>query len=206
MSAQSNLYRLTKDDIPNAVKTFKDAFQDDPVWSKVFMDANNKEVSLSSFYTIPLLYGMKFGEAYAISSGLEGIAVWMPGEHAAMSMFGMLRSGAFAYAVKMGSEPGRNLSVIYKQLDADRKRLMRNKSYNYLSIIGVARWAQGKGHGSRLMNAIKAECDQKGLYLYLETETKRNVAFYENHGFTLLEEVSLKTLDLPAWLMVRAPQ
>jgi len=31
-------------------------------------------------------------------------------------------------------------------------------------------------------------------------------AFYERHGLTVLEKITLPKLDLPMWLMLRKPQ
>ncbi len=44
---------------------------------------------------------------------------------------------------------------------------MRNQAYIYLTIVGVSSSARGKGFGSKLMDAIKQECDNEGLNLYL---------------------------------------
>ncbi len=202
----SSLYRLTKEDIPRAVECLKDAFKDDPLWCEVFKNDPDKDKSLTAFFTCPLLYGMKFGKAYATSPEIEGVAVWVPGKHSDMTMWGMLRCGALSYGAKMGKESIRNLSIVSKQLGPTRKRLMKNKPYLYLTIIGVSSMAQGKGFGSKIMDAMKEECTREGLHLYLETEKEENLPFYEKHGFAVLEKIVFKKLNLPMWLMERKPQ
>ncbi|MCW3490195.1 GNAT family N-acetyltransferase [Dethiobacter alkaliphilus] len=201
----STLYRLTKEDIPRAVECLKDAFKDDPLWAEVFRDDPNRERSLTNFFTIPLLYGMKYGKACATSAEIEGVAVWFSGKYANLSMWRLLLSGALPYGAKMGKETLRNLAIVSNQLGPDRKKLMKNKSYQYLMIIGVRGTIQGKGLGSKLMEAIKEDCDKEKLHLYLETEKEENIAFYEKHGLRVLQKIMFNKLDVPMWEMAREP-
>ena len=204
MSTSSH-YRLTKETIPRAMECLKDAFKDDPLWREVFKNDPDKDKALSGFYTCPLLYGMKFGQVYATSPAIEGVAAWVPGKYANMTMWGMLRCGALSYGMKMGRESTANLSIVSKQLGPERKRLMKNKRYLYLMIIGISSAKQGQGHGSKLMEAMKEVCDRERLYLYLETEKEENLHFYKKHGFTVLDKIVFKKLNLPMWLMERKP-
>lgn len=201
----SNLYRLTKEDIPRAVGCLKDAFRDDPLWTEVFKNDPDKDNALSGFFTCPLLYGMKFGKVYATSPEIEGVAAWVHGKYAEMTMWRMLRCGALLYGAKMGRETVRNLSIVSKQLGPDRKRLMKNKPYLYLMVIGMFSQAQGKGLGSKLVGAMIEECARERLHLYLETEKEENLSFYEQHGLTVLQKIVFKKINLPMWLMERKP-
>jgi len=202
----SSLYDLTKEDIPKAAETLKDAFSNDPLWGEVFKEDPDQDQALTAFFTFPLLYGMKFGKACATSPSAEAVAVWVPGKYADMGMWGMLRSGALFYGMKMGKQSVQNLAIVSKQTGQKRKKLMRRQAYTYLTVIGISSAAQGKGFGNKLMDTIKQECDDEGIYLYLETEKEENINFYEKHGLTVLEKITLPKLDLPMWLMIRKPQ
>ncbi len=202
----TSLYHLTKEDIPRAVECFKDAFKKDPLWTEVFKNDPNRERAFSGFITCPLLYGLKFGKVYATSPEIEGVAVLVPGDHADMGMWGILRSGAMPYAMKMGKESIHNLGIVYKHLGPDRKKLMNNKPHAYLMVIGVASTFQGKGFGSKLMEAMIEEATREGLHIYLETETEANVSFYEKHGFSVLQQIVLEKLNVPMWEMERKLQ
>ena len=201
-----SLYPLTKADIPQAVICLKDAFKDDPLWAEVFRTDPHKDKSLSGFFTIPLLYGMKFGKVYATSPQIEGVAVWVPGKYANMTSWGMLRCGALQYGMKMGKDSIRNLSIISRQLGPDRKRLMKDEPYIYLTMIGIRSGKQGKGLGSKIMNTIKEECDREGVHLYLETEKEDNLPFYEKHGLMVLQKIVFEKINQPMWEMARKPE
>ena len=155
--SSSTLYSLTREDIPKAVESLKDAFYNDPLWEQVFKEDPDKDQALTAFFTCPLLYGMKFGKACATSSSAEGVAVWVPGKYADMGMWGMLRSGALFYGMKIGNRSVRNLAIVSKQTGHKRKRLMKNHAYKYLAVIGVSSPARGKGFGSKLMETIKQD-------------------------------------------------
>lgn len=201
-----DLYRLQKEDVQKAVETLKDAFKYDPLWAVVFPQNPKREEALTGFFTCPVLYGMKYGKVFAVSPGLEGVASWVPGKYAEMTMLRMLLCGALPHGAKLSGEPIRALSVIGKQLEREKKKVLKNKPYVYLSIIGISQRDQGKGYGSRLLNAIREECARDGVYLYLETETEENVKFYEKHGFRVLQKLMLDKINLPLWQMELEPK
>lgn len=202
----NTLYKVNKKDVRACVATLKDAFKNDPLWNRVFRDDPNKDKALEAFFTIPVLYGLKYGKVYAVSERIEGVAVWLPGEKSRMGFWGILRSGAISCGAAIGKSSMNGFSALSKQLEPDRKRIMAGKKYIYLSIIGVHSEYQGKGYGTLLLDFIKAECDENGYYMYLETETQDNVGFYEKHGFYTEQIITVAGIDLPIWEMVRPPQ
>jgi ribosomal protein S18 acetylase RimI-like enzyme len=201
---KNDLYKIEKNDVERCVTTLKDAFKDDPLWKEVFRDDPDKDKALTGFFTIPILYWIKFGKVYATSEQIEGVAVWLPGEKSYMGFLGLLRSGAASYGARIGKPSMKNLSLLGKHLEPDRKRFMKGKKYTYLTIIGVNSTHQGKGYGSILLNKIAAECDEAGEHL--ETESEETVKFYEKHGFYIQQKINLSKINVPMWEMVRPPQ
>ena len=132
-----HLYRLKKEDVPKAVETLKDAFKNDPLWAVVFPQNPKREKALTGFFSCPVLYGLKYGKVFAISPALAGVAAWVPGKYAKMTMPRMLLCGALPQGAKMSGEPVKTLSVIGKQLEREKKKVLKNKPYVYLSIIGI---------------------------------------------------------------------
>lgn len=76
----------------------------------------------------------------------------------------------------------------------------------YLEAIGVDPEREGRGFGSALVRAGMQRADRDQTPVYLETETERNVRFYEHLGFEVVEQTSAAGLNLPLWLMVRPQQ
>jgi ribosomal protein S18 acetylase RimI-like enzyme len=198
-----NLYRLQKHEAAQAGLVLSEAFQDDPVFNAIFEGAAPEQ--WVAFFTAPVVYCLKYGQAIAPSAQMEGIAAWVPGKYADMDFFRMLFSGAMWAGMKMGMEIAQKLKVIFGPVEQDRKVHMQGRDYLYLQIIGVAPQFQGQGFGKKLLNALFAESGQTGLPIYLETETDENVQIYQHLGFKVLKKATLPVIDLPMWEMIREP-
>jgi len=76
-------------------------------------------------------------------------------------------------------------------------------AWHYLSMIGVAAAAQGRGYGKRLLETLLAHCaaDPESAGLALDTENLANVAWYARYGFVLAATLDLK--GLPIYCMTR---
>jgi len=208
MSGQiENLYKVQKKDVPKAGVVLADAFQHDPIWKLVFRDEARLE-QRGVLFESPIKFCLKYGEVYAPSKHLEGIAAWVSGDFADMTIWRMIRSGAITSgmkAMKMCTKLAWKKGLILGPLEADRKTNMKERTYVYLLIIGVASEFQGQGFGGKLLRALIEESEQVGVSIYLETETEKNVRMYERLGFSLLNQITLPVLDLPMWEMVREP-
>ncbi len=194
---------LPKEEIPRAGVLLTDAFREDPVWKAVFHGAEDREERLNAFYQTPLRYSYKYGEVYASSENLEGVAAWVPGRYAEMTFWRMLASGAVKSGFGMGMKFAKKLDQIFKRLKTDRMEIMEGRDFLYLQIIGVAHEFQGKGFGGRLLKALIEKSEEAALPIYLETETEENVEMYKRFGFRLAKQITLPIVDLPMWEMVR---
>jgi len=195
------LYRLQKKDVLRAGAVLTEAFQHDPVWSAIF-DGVAPELRIGAFET-PVRYCMKYGEVYAPSAALEGVAAWVPGELADMTPWRMLLSGAIWSGMKMGMAATRKMMPVFAPIEADRKATMQGKSFLYLLIVGVAPHLQGQGFAGKLVRALIDKSGRAGVPIYLETETESNVRMYEHLGFEVVKEIVLPIINLPMWEMTR---
>jgi ribosomal protein S18 acetylase RimI-like enzyme len=210
MSGQiENLYKVQKKDIPKAGLVLANAFQHDPVWTKIFEGEAKNLQKMGAWFEGSVRYGLKYGEIYATSEHLEGIAAWGPNDFADMTMWRMIRSGAFSSAMKLGMtmvKRAQKMRLVFEPLEADRKANMKGRAYIYLMIIGVASEFQGQGFGGKLLRALIEESERDGVPIYLETETERNLRMYERFGFNLVNQITLPVANLPMWEMVREPK
>ena len=195
------LYRLQKKDTRRAAAVLADAFQHDPVWDAI-MGELGPEKRAYAFET-PVRYGLKYGAVYAPSEQLEGIAAWVPGTRADMTMWRVLRSGAMWSGIKLGTKVAGRMMPIFRPIEVDREEHMRGRSYIYLQVIGVDPALQGQGYGGKLLRALIEQSEQTGMPLYLETETEKNVRMYERFGFQVVKEITLPMINLPMWEMMR---
>ncbi len=168
----SELYRLKDfDETSRAAEVLTDAFADDPLWRKAFEGVYDYHTKFSAFAEAPLRYSLKYGSVYAPSPNFEGVAAVVPGCHAQMGLWGMLRSRALFTGMKMGNRVSKRLMPLWKVLGEDRKEIVGGRDFLYLMIIGVAKKYQGQGHGKKLLNGIIEESVKRNRLFYLETET-----------------------------------
>jgi GNAT superfamily N-acetyltransferase len=182
------------------------AFHDDPAWINVIPDEYERKKKLPSVFEYVVRYSLKYGDVYAPTENLEGIATWVPHTTVEKSIWRILRSGAFRAALKMGSEIGNRVDKLFDQIDKDRREHMKDKSYLYLQAIGVLPEFQGQGLGGRLLKPMFAKADKEGILIYLETETETNRQIYSKYGFQTLKEGRAPGADFLFWEMVREPK
>ena len=197
----NSLYPVQKKDIRRAATVLADAFRHDPVWNAILGDATPEQRAYA--FETPVRYGLTYGEVYAPSENLEGVAVWLPGALADMTVWRILRSGALWAGMKLGAGVARKMGPIFRPIEADRKEHMRGQPFIYLYVIGVAPANQGQGYGGTLLRALIEQSEQAGMPLYLETETENNVRMYERFGFQVVKEIVLPIINLPMWEMRR---
>ncbi len=199
------LYKVQKKDIPQAAEVLKAAFQLDPVWNRVFAGEPRAGQKLSFFYETPVRYCLTYGAVYAVSARLEGVAAWVPGRYAALTLWRLIRSGAVLPGLKLGAGLARKLKAATRPLFEDCRQIMKGKPFIYLDIIGVAPEYQGQGCGGKLLRALIESAEQAALPIYLETGTEENVQMYERFGFHVVKQVKLPVIGLPMWEMLRNP-
>lgn len=208
MSGQiGELYQVQKKDIPKAGATLASAFQHDSVWRMFFKEEATFDQK-SRFFESPIKYCFKYGDVYATSERLEGIANWVPGDYADMTIWRIIRSGMIISAMRAISactKLARQQEKIFEPLQADRRENMQGRSYLYLLVLGVAAEFQGQGFGGRLVRGLIGESEQAGLPIYAETQREENVGWYEKLGFKLIKEVTLPIIELPQWELIREP-
>lgn len=202
------LYRLQEQDLSTAGCVLADAFQRDPLWTRVFERVADDVHRMGPWYESPVRFCHTYGEVYAPSERLEGVAAWVPGDLADMTFWRMIRSGAMRSAMRMGLRMAwhaQKMRPLFASIEADRKANTRGRSYIYLMVIGVATQFQGRGFGGKLLRALIEESERAAVPVYLETETERNVSMYERLGFSALKRLTLPVIDLPMWEMIREP-
>ena len=199
-----NLVSLENKDVPHAVEVLYDAFQHDPVFNAIFEGASAQQ--RKAFNETPLRHCLHYGQVGAPSEDLEGVAGWVRGKHADMTLWKMLVSGAIWPALRMGQNYSQRMMKAFQPIDEGRRKHMSGQPFLYLFFIGVATEHQGKGCGRMLLDEVIRIAESDGLPVYLETETTENVQLYEYFGFEVLAKVDLPIVHLPMWQMVRKPK
>jgi ribosomal protein S18 acetylase RimI-like enzyme len=192
-------------EVERAGRMLANSFRHDRIWLNVFGGVTRFFRRYRAFFEIPLQYGLKYGDVYATSRELEGIAAWLPGDDVDMTPLRMILSGAIMSSMYVGPDVLMKMGPLAEILPLHRNKHMAGRDFRYLLLVGVAMSQQRKGIGSAMIRALLARCDRDEKWLYLETESEDNVRFYERLGFQLLEKVVVPEINLPMWLMAREP-
>ncbi|MHA1979163.1 MAG: GNAT family N-acetyltransferase [Candidatus Hodarchaeales archaeon] len=202
----ADLYKVRKKDIETACQVLGRAFHNDPAWIYVIPDETERKKKLPAVFEFVVRYSLKYGEVYAPTKNLEGIAAWVTHTTVEKSLWRILRSGAYRAAFKIGNKLGKKIDELFDPIDEDRREHMKERAYLYLQIIGVLPEFQGQGFGGKLLKSMFAKADIDGILIYLETETEENMQLYSKYGFQIIKERHAPGADFPLWEMVREPR
>jgi GNAT superfamily N-acetyltransferase len=176
-----------KPDIPSLSAIFADAFDDDPPFVWALPDPVTRRRRLTR------IFGTMFRhepagrvEIATRDDEILGGALWLPPDHwnetvrAITAMPGFLRGF------------GRRISYGSMMMDASKK-VHPTEPHWHLTVVAVARTAQGTGVGARLIRRGLARCDSAKLPAYLESTKTANVPLYEHFGFERTGKLPLPT-------------
>ncbi len=197
MSLISDLYKIQKKDLKNAVNVLTNAFSEDSMWKEVFNDEDKNGILTE----VMVRFCLKYGDVLSTSENLEGVMAIAPYDKD-MTALRVIRSGAFSLSMKIANE-AKKMKILSNTVEEAKKDLNLDP-YLHLLIMGVSQEIQGKGFGGKLLRALieKAETERKPIYL--ETQKEETVSLYEKYGFSVKKKIILPVpLNLPMWLMVR---
>ena len=171
------------------------AFHDDPVATHLFPKDHTRVQKWARFSGIAI---DSMGDAAHVltTDTVEGSAVWQLPHEQELSGMGRFRASMrFLALAGFGAPRARRLGDI---LSTHRPR----EPHYYLAALGTDPSKQGRGVGSALIQPVLDRCDKDRLPAYLESSKERNLAFYQKHGFEIID-----ALEIPSgpniWTMIR---
>ncbi len=197
------LMPVGKSGVKHAARVLSRAFQDSPIFTHLLPDPVERKNKLHYLFEIVVRDGIRYGEVYAASQDLEGVAVWIPSERGeSMSPWRMIRSGALSLLFRFSRDFSSRQVPVTATIDSAHKRHAPFRHW-FLQAIGVDPAHQGKGYASRLLKPMLARIDRENMPCYLDTEEEKNVSIYQHFGFKVLEEVEIPSTDIILRAMLR---
>jgi len=198
------LLRIQEKHIDAAAGVFARAFHQEPLKVYLFPDGKKRDEAGFHFFKFMLRYVILYGEAYAASENMEGVAMWLPSEYAIMSRELMAKVGVKELDIDgvLGKEFMAQVRPIY---DFVEKRHEHNAPFRhwYLAFVAVDPAFQGRGFAGKLIKPMLARLSQEKLPCYLETQIEKNVLIYEHYGFKLIEKFFVPNTEMYFYAMLK---
>lgn len=166
------------------VRALSEAFADDPVFSWIYPDRDNRHRILPAFFTLFEEHSAGRGGNLIAGDDL-GAAIWVPPGQALVDP---ADEEAFGTAlVALSPDDVERLMVSNELFEAHHP----TEPHWYLSLLGVTEAHRGEGVGSALLRAATERCDDAGMPAYLEATNVDNRRLYERHGFVVTDDIVL---------------
>ena len=204
-TVKTEVKRLHKEsyDAHKTGEVMRDAFFEAPHFTFVLPDPEKRRRALSWFLgTFVANLGFDQGKVYG-TQDTKGQAVWLSPE-SQVGFLASLRAGFLATPFRFGWDGFMRSATLGKSVETLR-RDTAPKNHWYLMALGVAPAAQGQGIGSALLRPLLKQVDKEQTPCYLETFSKRNLAFYAKHGFEVTQEAKVENGPV-FWGMARASE
>jgi len=198
----TTLIRLGKDRARPAADVLTRAFQNYAALKYYYPDDRRRFKANRYYNLINAFFGIHYGEMYASSENLEGIAVWIRAAQYNMNFWHVVRAvpiltlGGFILA------DGWRTVAMGAYADAVHRRVAPFDHW-YLFILGVDPPYQGRGFASRLLRPALMRADRARLPCYLETNEEVDVAIYRHFGFRVVAEGTVPGTTIKNWAMLR---
>ena len=130
-----------------------------------------------------------------------GAAIWLPGKNFTLTLAKEIRSGMAVIPFQLG--PKATLRLMNH--DGESEGWVKKNAgpdMGYIWCVGVSMQARGLGYSRLLIDQCMNEMRQLGLKeCWLKTEDPINVTIYQKLGFTLMNEMVVKSSAIHSWAM-----
>jgi ribosomal protein S18 acetylase RimI-like enzyme len=202
MPVSDDIVRLDRSHAKAAIETLVKAFRNEQPFLYYFPDEVKRERIATPLISMAVFSALRYGEVYATSHDMEGIATWMPSENYPITFWRALHAIPLSVTLRFASYGGYSLKRFGQYIDSVHARLAPFK-HMYLESLGVDPQFEGKGHAGKLLRHMLTRLDRTDMPCYLETAEEHNVGLYKHFGFRVVDESSVPGTSLTNWAMLR---
>jgi ribosomal protein S18 acetylase RimI-like enzyme len=201
---QVQVIRLSPQQAAEAGMVIAASHADYPGFRHVFPNTEARRRALGPFMVATARDAAAHGHGLiAESSGIVGVALWMPPGTFPLSSGRKVRMTPAL--IRMTLTVGGGAMRRFAQVGSALERAHPPEPSWYLQAMGVHPRVQRRGAGSRLMAAGIALADKDQLPCYLQTSDPANVKYYERYGFELIQPAIETYPGGPTYLGMRRP-
>ena len=196
------MLRLTLKERDAGAAVLGRAFTEYKMLRQYFEDETQRHAIAATFGLVALSVCMKYGEVYATSEKLEGVAGWLPPGKAPFGSWQVMRSVPLPVIFRFGRQGAGRMQAYGRFVDDLHRKLLTYPHW-YLQIIGVDPLYQGQGFTSRLVRPMLERIDSERMPCALDTNIDQNVAIYRRFGFEVISENKVPGTEVTSFFMLR---
>ncbi len=181
------LHKLSLNDINKGSEVLKDAFINYPAFKYLFPEMNERERKLKYVMSFFIRYGLLYGEVYAPSKDIEGVAIWYKSTQLNSNIQGLIKAGLLNLPFNLNLTSFVKLKKLGDVKKSNRDKLMKSEYY-LLDVIGIDPNFALKGYGYMLIESKLEQIEEQKMCCFLETSNIKNIEYYKKFGFDLLSE------------------
>lgn len=205
LTLEREMTMIKENQIAQTARVLARSFQDDILMNFMFPDEEERKKHAKYFFEFIVRYGILFGDVYAVSQDIKGVAAWLSSKNAEFPICKLERAGVSEFISHAGSEAGERMKLFTEFLRFTREEIVPYPHYAFW-ILGVLPEHQRKGYASTLIRLKVEEFDRDGVTSYLETQTLENASLYERFDFRTVKTVPIPHSDRLLYCMVRKPR
>ncbi|MHC9543247.1 MAG: GNAT family N-acetyltransferase [Vulcanimicrobiota bacterium] len=205
LTLEREMTMIKENQIAQAARVLARSFQDDILMHFMFPDVEERKKHAKHFFEFIVRYGVLFGDIYAVSRDIEGVAAWLSSKTAEFPVSNMEKAGVSEFISHAGPEAGERMKLFTEFLRFTREEIVPYPHYAFW-ILGVLPEHQRKGYASTLIRLKVEEFDRDDITSYLETQTLENASLYERFDFRTVKTVPIPHSDRLLYCMVRKPR
>jgi ribosomal protein S18 acetylase RimI-like enzyme len=130
-----------------------------------------------------------------------GALIWLPGKNFTLSLPKEISAGMALIPLQIGIQSTLRLT----NHDGESEGWIKKHAapaMGYVWCVGVLPEAQGRGYSRLLIDQSMRQMHQQGLTeCWLKTEDPKNVIIYQKLGFTLMNEMVVKSSGMKSWAL-----
>jgi len=194
------------DDQAAIIDVLTRAFHDDLGANLLEPDEGLRDAAMGRLFRV--FVPAALAEAMAVQTigdPVAGVAIWFGPDAHEPSEEALLAAAPVEGAPVISDETLARGDSMGREMEALHRRVMGEERHLKLAFLGVDPSVQGRGIGSRLVSVGNRAADERGLPVYLDTFTERDVRFYERRGYRVIERHQMATGPFPVWAMRRHP-
>ena len=196
------MLRLTLKERDAGAAALGRAFAEYEMLRQYFHDKTQRHAIADTFVFVTISICLKYGEVYATSEKLEGVAGWLPPGKAPFGGWQVMRSVPLPVIFRFGRQGAARMKDYGRFVDNLHRKLLPYPHW-YLQIIGVDPLYEGQGFTSRLVRPMLERIDRERMPCALDTNIDRNVAIYRRFGFEVISEDRLPGTEVTSFIMLR---